>query len=130
MSGPVALSSASRLTRSECDDDRDAREGDAEPQDLPRAEPVEAGGRREEQRHSGCQRHHQRGDARRRMARPDVQEQVVPDDDEEPGRDQSHRVAAGQAGKTACPPEDEREAGRRDGVAEDGDVTRSHPVVE
>ena len=66
----------------------------------------------------------------RRVARPDVQEHVVPDDDEEPRGGNARRVAACEPGKPACAPEDVGEAGRRDRVAQDRDVARRHPVVE
>ena len=55
---------------------------------------------------------------------------MVADDDEQPGGDDADRVGARQTRQPASSPEDVREAGRRDRVAQDRDVARGHAVVE
>ena len=61
---------------------------------------------------------------------PDVQEHVVADDDEEPGRCHTDRVSTREPRKPTGAPEDVREAGRGYRVPEDRDVARGHAVVE
>ena len=55
---------------------------------------------------------------------------MVPDDDEQACSGDPCGVAAREPGKPARAPEDVREAGHGDRVAQDRDVARCHPVVE
>jgi hypothetical protein len=64
------------------------------------------------------------------VPRAEVEEQVVAQDDEQTRCDDAQRIAARQAGKPSSAPEDEREPGHGDGVAEDRDVDRLHALVE
>ena len=94
------------------------------------ADPIQPEREREQASSARCERDHERGDARRRVARADVQEHVVADDDEEARGGHARSVGACEPGQPARAPEDEREPGCRDRVAQERDVARGDAVVE
>ncbi len=57
----------------------------ASPRIASRSDALEPEREREDHRHPGRERDDEGGDARRRVARADVEEHVVADDDQEPG---------------------------------------------
>ena len=130
MSGPFALSNDRSLPEPSATTIATPANATASPTTRRVLIAVEPEREREDHRQPGRERDDERGDARRRVARPDVQEHVVADDDEQPGGGDACRVGAREPGKPARAPEDVREAGRRDRVAQDRDVARSHAVVE
>ena len=106
------------LSRPERDDDRDTAERDREPEQAPRGEALEPDGDGQHQRHARCKGDDERRNARRRVLGPEVQREVVAEDDYEPSDDHPSGIAARQAGKAAGAPEDEREPGGGDRVPE------------
>ena len=114
----------------EQDDDGDARERDRQPEGAAQVPALEAEAGREQQRQRGGEGDDERGRPGRRVLRAHVQEDVVTDDDAEADRAEPERVAPGQAGEPADPPEEISKAGGGDEIAQDGDVLRHEAVVE
>ena len=130
MSGPFVLSNESSRPEPRAITTATPTNATTSPTHAPSADAVEPEREREDHRHAGREGDDERRDPGRRIPRTDIQEHVVADDDEQPGRSDTDGVSAREPGKPAGTPEDVREAGHGDRVAKNRDVARRHAVVE
>ena len=98
----------------ERNDDGHPEQRDHEAQNAPREQALETEHDCEHERHPGCEGDDEGSDAGRGVLRPQVQEEVVADDDDQSCDDDPYRISARETGKAAGTPEDEREPGRRE----------------
>ena len=103
-----------RLAGPERNDDPDAEQSDDQADQAPREKALETDGDGEGERQARRQRDDERGDPGGRVACSDVERDVVAHDDEDTRDDHPEGISPRQARKPSCPPEDQREAGRRD----------------
>ena len=96
ISGPLALSNERLSPDPRATTIATPANATGESEHLPARDALEPDRSGEHERHAGRERDNERSDARGRVTLPDVQEQVVADDDDEPGRGDAERVRASQ----------------------------------